>query len=74
MAKIKNDNICMSCIGTFADKDVFWVTKDISHQVLYCLKCLKEKGITQFTPYLKPRKKKEKVETTVKKKTIKKEN
>ena len=65
------DNICMRCHGNFTDKEVYWVTKGGDHQVLHCFFCLEETGITEFVPYSKPRKKREKVETTEEKKIIK---
>lgn len=73
--KISNTNICMSCLGDFTDKEVYWVKRNDFYQVLHCFNCLEEKGITEYIPYLKPRKKREKIEKTeitVEKKTIKK--
>ena len=75
----RNENICMNCLNIFADKDVYWVKRipeyhpDSSYQVLYCSDCIAENEVTDFTPYLKPRKKSEKIKTTTEKKTIKKE-
>jgi len=74
----RNENICMSCLKTFSDKDIYWVRRnneerpDSSYQVLYCSDCIAEHGVTEFGPYLKPRKKSEKTKTTTEKKTIKK--
>ena len=71
---MKNEKqICMNCLGEFAPKDIYWVSKN-GYQALHCSSCIKEKGITEFIPYLKPRKTKTKVEKTdIKKEKSKKE-
>jgi hypothetical protein len=48
----------MSCLKTFNDKDVYTVSKEF-YYVLYCMDCIKEKGITEYKSYVKSRKKKE---------------
>lgn len=71
------DNICMNCLGDFSDNEIYWVRKN-DYQVLNCFDCIEEKGIIEFTPYLKPRKtgkksdkKTEEIKTTPVKKNIK---
>lgn len=68
----KTENICHCCHEYISDKDSYWITKENSYQLLHCMNCIKEKGIMEFYPYLKPRKKREKVETTKEKNTIRK--
>lgn len=78
MVKKKEKQICWSCIEDFDDKELYWVKRE-KFQVLHCLNCLEKNGVEKYTPYCKPRKKKEtpevidKIEKKVfKKKIIKK--
>jgi hypothetical protein len=60
--------ICMSCIGEFSPKEVYWIVRTVngrpenSYKALHCLNCIEEKGIEEYEPYIKPRKTKTKVE------------
>ena len=55
--KVKEEHICSGCIKGFDAKDIFSaMVPDREYSTNYCAKCLKELGITEFTPYLKPRK------------------
>ena len=70
--KINNCNICLNCLNEFIDKEIYWVAANFGvMSVMHCMSCIEEKGITEYKPYLKPRKKREKKETTVEKKSIK---
>ena len=51
---------CLSCLGDFDEKEVYWVTTNNGYQILHCMKCIDKKGITDYKPYSKPRKKKTK--------------
>lgn len=64
-----NKHICSNCIEEFDPKNIFTAqVPDRDYSTDYCEKCLKELGIKEFEPYLKPRVKK----TPVKKATVKK--
>jgi hypothetical protein len=69
-----NKNICSNCIGEFDPKDIFTArVPDREYSTDYCEKCLKELGIKEFEPYLKPRAKRVKkypIKKTTKKKTV----
>lgn len=61
MAK-KNTHYCSECIEEFAAKDIYVATKPgQEYSTYYCSNCMKEIGITEFRPYLKPRKTKTKI-------------
>lgn len=51
MVKKKEKQICMGCIIDFDEKDVYWILIT-DHKVLHCLKCIKEKGIKEYEPYI----------------------
>lgn len=53
--KKKEKHICMSCLGEFDDKEVYWVYRT-TYSVLHCENCLKENNVEKYIPYLKPRK------------------
>jgi len=57
--KKRENQICMSCLGEFPDKDIYWINR-INCQVLHCLDCIEKKGIEKYIPYSKPRKRKTK--------------
>jgi len=61
MAKKKtNTLICSECIGEFKTKEMFCATvPNREYSTVYCEKCLKELGIKEFKPYIKPRKPRE---------------
>ena len=55
-------HICSECIGDFDAKDLFVAqVPDRDYNTIYCAKCLKELGITEFKPYHKVSEKKVKV-------------
>lgn len=54
--------ICMSCHGDFSNKEVYWITKNESYQVLHCINCIEKNDVKDYVPYMKPRKIKTKVE------------
>lgn len=54
---MKTENICISCLGDFKDKDIYWVRKQDMY-VLYCMDCIKKLGIENYNPYSKPKKRK----------------
>ena len=63
----KDIHICSECIGEFSSKDIFTAQVPnamIPHDTSYCEKCLKELGIKEFKPYLKPREPRKKTEKT----------
>jgi len=56
-------HICSECIGDFDAKDLFVAqVPDRDYNTIYCEKCLKKLGITEFHPYHKVAEKKVKVE------------
>lgn len=57
MAISKTKFVCSECINEFSNKDIFIAKKpDNNYTTYYCLECLNILGITDFKPYLKPRK------------------
>jgi hypothetical protein len=57
--KIKETRICSHCINDIDQTEInIALVPSGKYYTLYCHKCIKELGITDFKPYIKPRKKK----------------
>jgi len=55
--KIKQKQICITCLNEFDDNEVYWSLKNNLCYLLYCMKCVNKNDITDYTPYSVKKKK-----------------